>query len=255
VQDEVAAARFDLDFLSPLSLMGLRARVDNDVEHIFDAFEALGAVTTVQGVASEIFSMDLGGRTTLPFGIEPPFEAGQAAALCERLANPTRLAALTPLGTRAMRERMLAEGREAGLVGELAGATARELLGTVAEHYTTSSAPEEIAIWRAAHGGSLDPLVQAVRDCPFLSRRVALLKTLARSVPEGTGLLAELIRDPVLGPVVLLAESPLVPESPMGNILGFQFQPDSDAREPQSGNCGSSGAPGPDGNCSSGYRA
>src|ERR1035441_3599656 len=94
----------------------------------------------------------------------------------------------------------------AGLVGDLAGATAAELLGTVAEHYTTSSAPEEIAIWRAAHGGSLDPLVQAVRDCPFLSRRVALLMTLARSVPEGTELLAELIRDPDLGPVVLLAE-------------------------------------------------
>ena len=28
---------------------------------------------------------------------------------------------------------------------------------------------------------------------------------------------------------------PLVPESPMGNILGFQFQPDSSAGEPQSG--------------------
>jgi len=193
-------ANFDLDFLSPLSLMGLRGRVDNDVEHIFDAFEALGAVTMVQGVASEIFSMDLGGGTTLPF------EADQSAALRERLARPARLAALTPLGIRAMRERMLAEGREAGLVGELAGATPAELLGTVAEHYTTSSAPEEIAIWRAAHGGSLDPLVQAVRDCPFLSRRVALLTTLARSVPEGTELLAELIRDPDLGPVVLLAE-------------------------------------------------
>ena len=203
---ESVKAHFDLDFLSPLSLMGLRGRVDNDVEHIFDAFEALGAVTTVQGVASEIFSMDLDDGTMLPSGIEPPFEAGQAAALRERLAKPARLVALTPLGIRAMRERMLAEGREAGLVGELSGATPAELLGTVAEHYTTSNAPEEIAIWRAAHGGSLDRLVQAVRDCPFLSRRVALLKTLARSVPEGTELLAELIRDPALGPVVLLAE-------------------------------------------------
>ena len=203
---ETVTAHFDLDFLSPLSLIGLRGRVDNDVEHIFDAFEALGAVTTVQGMASEIFSMDLDGGTTLPFGIESPFEGAQAAALRERLAEPSRLVSLTPLGTRAMRERMLAEGREAGLVGELAGATPAELLGTVAEHYTTSSAPEEIAIWRAAHGGSLDPLVQAVRDCPFLSRRVALLTTLARSVPEGTELLTELIRDPDLGPVVLLAE-------------------------------------------------
>jgi hypothetical protein len=203
---ETVRAHFDLDFLSPLDLMGLRARVDNDVEHIFDAFESLGAVTTVQGMASEIFSMDLDEGTALPFGMESPFEAGQAAALRERLAKPARLVSLTPLGTRAMRERMLAEGREAGLVGELADATAAELLGTVAEHYTTSSAPEEIAIWRAAHGGSLDPLVQALRDCPFLSRRVALLKALARSVPEGTELLAELIRDPDLGPVVLLAE-------------------------------------------------
>jgi hypothetical protein len=157
-------------------------------------------------MASEIFSMDLDDATTLPFGLEPPFEAGQAAALRERLARPVRLVALTPLGTNAMREHMLAGGREAGLVGELAGATPAELLGTVAEHYTTSSAPEEIAIWRAAHGGSLDPLEQAVRHCPFLSRRVALLTTLARSVPEGTDLLAELLRDPDLGPVVLLAE-------------------------------------------------
>ena len=68
---ESVKANFDLDFLSPLSLMGLRGRVDNDVEHIFDAFEALGAVTTVQGVASEIFSMDLGDGTTLPFGTRP----------------------------------------------------------------------------------------------------------------------------------------------------------------------------------------
>jgi hypothetical protein len=203
---ETVKANFDLDFLSPLGLMGLRGRVDNDVEHIFDAFEALGAATTIQGMASEIFSMDLDAGTTLPFGIESPFAAGQAAALREQLAKPARLVSLTPLGTRAMRERMLAEGREAGLVGELAGATPAELLGTVAEHYSTSSAPEEIAIWRAAHGGSLDPLVQAVRDCPFLSRRVALLTTLAGSVPEGTELLAELIRDPDLGPVVLLAE-------------------------------------------------
>lgn len=203
---ESVKASFDLDFLSPLSLMGLRARVDNDVEHIFDAFEWLGAVTTVHGLASEVFSLDLEAGTTLPFGMEAPFAEDRAAALRERLAEPVRLVSLTPLGTRAMRERMLAEGREAGLVGELAGATPAELLGTVAEHYTTSSAQEEIAIWRAAHGGSLDPLVQAVRDCPFLSRRVALLQTLASSVPEGAELLAGLIGDPELGPVVLLAE-------------------------------------------------
>ena len=113
---------------------------------------------------------------------------------------------LTPLGTRAIRQRMLAEGREAGLVGELADASPAELLGTVAEHYTPETGMEEIAIWRAAHGGSLDPLVQAIRDCPFVSRRVAMLQTLVKAVPEGDELLARLLRDPELGPVALLAE-------------------------------------------------
>jgi hypothetical protein len=116
------------------------------------------------------------------------------------------LVTLTPLGTRAMRQRLLAEGREAGLVGELASASAAELLGTVAEHYTPEATAEEIALWRAAHGGSLEEFVQAIRDCPFLSRQVALVRTLIKAVPEGDGLQGSLLRDRDLAPVVLLAE-------------------------------------------------
>lgn len=112
----------------------------------------------------------------------------------------------TPFGTCAMRQRMLAEGREAGLVGELASASPAELLGTVAQHYTPATGAEEIAIWRAARGSSLDPLVQAIRDCPFLSRKAAMLNVLADGIPEGDELLANLLRDPELGPVVLLAQ-------------------------------------------------
>ena len=48
---ETVRAHFVVDSLSPLGQMGLRGRVDNDVEHIFDAFEALGAVTSTHGVA------------------------------------------------------------------------------------------------------------------------------------------------------------------------------------------------------------
>jgi hypothetical protein len=203
---DTVEAHFDLDSLSPLGLVGLRGRVDNDVEHIFDAFEALGAVTSTHGVASDVFSADLDEETTMPFGAERPFGGERAAELRERLAAPGRLVSLTPLGVRAMRQRMLAEGREAGLVGELAGATPAELLGTIAEHYTPTTGAEEIAIWRAAHGGSLDPLVQAIRDCPFISRRAAMVKILADGVPERDELLARLLRDPELGPVVLLAE-------------------------------------------------
>ena len=200
---ETVRAHFDVDSLSPLGQVGLRGRVDNDVEQIFDAFEALGAVTSTRGLASDVFSEDLDEASGMADG---PFSGERAAALRELLAKPGRQVSLTPLGTRAMRRRMLAEGREAGLVGELADASPAELLGTVAEHYTPETGVEEIAIWRAAHGGSLDPLVQAIRDCPFVSRRVAMLQTLVKAVPEGGGLLARLSRDPELGPVVLLAE-------------------------------------------------
>ena len=200
---ETVRAHFDVDSLSPLSQTGLHGRVDNDVEHIFDAFEALGAVTSTHGVASVVFAEDLDEGSDMA---DRPFSGERAAALRERLAEPGRMVSLTPLGTRAMRQRMLAEGREAGLVGELVGGSPAEVLGTVAEHYTPETAAEEISIWRAAHGGSLDPLVQAIRDCSFLSRQVALLKTLVNAVPEGDELLASLLRDPELGPVALLAE-------------------------------------------------
>ena len=200
---ETVRAHFDVGSLSPLGQTGLRGRVDNDLEHIFDAFEALGAVTSTHGVATAVFAEDLDEGSDMA---DRSFRGERAAALRELLAEPGRLVSLTPLGTRAMRQRMLAEGREAGLVGELAGASPAELLGTVAEHYTPGTTAEEIGIWRAAHGGSLDPLVQAVRDCSFLSRRVALLKILVSAIPEGDELLASLLRDPELGPVALLAE-------------------------------------------------
>jgi hypothetical protein len=150
----------------------LSSRAQDDVEHIFDAFEALGAATSTLGMADAVFSRDLDGEDGL-------FGYGEAAELRRQLAGPVRLVALTPLGTRAMRERMLAEGREAAIGGELAGAAPAEMLGVVAEHYTNASAAAEIASWREAHGGSLDPFVRAIDDCPFVTRRVALLQTLA----------------------------------------------------------------------------
>jgi hypothetical protein len=82
------------------------------------------------------------------------------------------------------------------------------MLGVVAEHYTGTSAAEEIARWREAHGDSLDPLLQAIDACPFVTRRTALLQALASAVPEGLQLLSDLARDPEHRPVVLLARRP-----------------------------------------------
>ena len=197
-------AHFDVDSLSPLSQSGVRGRAGNDLAHIFDAFEALGAVTSVHGVASDMFSADLDEGFPVPPGSSGRSAGSGRPRLREQLAVPGRLVSLTPLGTRAMRQRMLAEGREAGLVGELVSATPAELLGTVAGHYPPQAAAEEIAIWRAAHGGTLDPLLQAVRDCPFVSRQAAMLNVLSVAVPEGGELLSGLLRDPGLGPVTLL---------------------------------------------------
>lgn len=192
-------ARFDLAHASSYALESLRARTNRDVEHVFDAFEALGAVTSVRAMADGMFLQDLADPAA------SPFDRVRSAALRRQLNDPVRLVALTPLGTRAMRERMLAEGREAGLVGELAAAAPAEMLGVVAEHYTGASAAQEIARWREAHGGSLDPLLAAIDDCPFVTRRVALLQTLVGAVPEGPRLLADLSRDPGHRPVALLA--------------------------------------------------
>jgi len=203
---DTVRAHFDVDSLSPITQLGLRGRVANDLEHIFDAFEALGVVTSTHDLASGVFSADLDEGAAMPSATAGPFTGERAANLRERLAAPGRLVSLTPLGTRTMRQRMLAEGREAGLVGELADASPAELLGTVAEHYTPATGAEEIAIWRAARDGSLDPLVQAIRDCPFLSRKAAMLNVLADGIPEGDELLARLLRDPELGPVILLAQ-------------------------------------------------
>jgi hypothetical protein len=182
---ETIRAHFVVNSLSPPAQTSLRGEADNDVRRIFDAFESLGAVISAPGRPGSLGESGAGGE-------------------------PGCLVSLTPLGTRAMRQRMLAEGREAGLVGELVNASAAEVLGTVAEHYTPASAAEEITGWRDAHGGSLnpgslEPFVQAIRECPFLSRKVALLKTLAGAVPEGEEMLANLLTDPELGPVVLFA--------------------------------------------------
>ena len=195
---------FDLSGFGLLSLVGERGRMENDLGHIFDAFEALGAIASVTDVADGVFSSDLDETDEMPDSADRPFAGERAAVLRERLAVPGRLVSFTPLGTRAMRQRLLAEGREAGLVGELANASAAELLGTIAEHYTPDSGAAEINIWRAARGGALEPLLDAVRECPFIIRREAMLDVLSLALPEWDDLITRLSQDRELWPIVLL---------------------------------------------------
>ncbi|WP_329584606.1 hypothetical protein OG500_30145 [Kitasatospora sp. NBC_01250] len=202
--------------------MWLRA-ADADLHDVLDALERLGILTREQGMAHPLF-LDMPAvpsAPTLPPGMPPelafllgapapdPDAPQRAQELRKELtAGPVELIRLTDLGTRAVRLQLLAEGRDAPLVGELADAPAGGLLGVLAEHYDPDSARTELATWTAAHGGdqaALAELVQAVRDTPWRSRAEAILDTLTTALPDGAGehLLRALRSDPQLAPTAL----------------------------------------------------
>jgi len=186
-----------------------RHQVDEDLLVVFDVLSRLGAVETSHGVPDTLYSSDL--RPGFVEGIgeltedDLPLPPEACARLLARLAEPGPLVWLTPLGTRAVRERLLADGRDAPLVGELAGAEAGELLGVLAQHYTRETAAAELEGWLAAHGGDIKPLLDAIRACPFRTRASAMLSTLAESLPDGRLTQARLRHDPALGSLVLTA--------------------------------------------------
>ncbi len=186
-----------------------RRQVDEDLLAVLDALSRLGAVETSHGMADELYSSDL--RPGVVEGIgeltedDLPLPPEACARLLSRLAEPGPLVRLTPLGTRAVRERLLADGRDAPLLGELADAEPGELLGVLAQHYTRETAAAELEGWLAAHGDDVGPLLDAVRACPFRTRASAMLSTLVEALPDGRSTQARLRRDPVLGPLVLTA--------------------------------------------------
>ncbi|WP_433376167.1 hypothetical protein [Streptosporangium sp. CA-115845] len=183
-----------------------RRRAEGDLLAVFDALAGLGAVEPSHGMPDELYSSDLRPGEFGEFGEDDlPLPPEARARLLPRLAEPGPLVRLTPLGTRAVRERLLADGRDAPLLGELADATAAELLGVLAQHYTQETAAAELEGWLAAHGDDVEPLLDAVRACPFRTRASAMLTTLAETLPGGRSMRAGLRHDPTLGPVVLTA--------------------------------------------------
>ncbi|MEU8177367.1 hypothetical protein AB0C14_31225 [Microbispora hainanensis] len=184
-----------------------RDRISRELELAMQMLAELGAVELSHGVADELYSRDLGGDLTtddLEGDDVPQLSAEVRARLLRRLGEPGLLVRLTPLGARAMRERMLAEGRDAPLIGELADASAAEMLGVLLEHYPPGAATQELDGWLAAHGGDPEPLLDAIRGCSFRTRAAAMLSLLAEIHPGLRAMLPGLRRDPVLGPLVLL---------------------------------------------------
>ncbi|MEV7964360.1 hypothetical protein AB0O34_00030 [Sphaerisporangium sp. NPDC088356] len=173
-----------------------RRQVGRDLLMALEILSELGVVELSHGVPDELYSSDLGWA-------DQPLPPEARARLLRSLAEPGLLIELTPLGLSAVRERMLVDGRDVPLLGELAAAPPAELLGVLAQHYPPEQAAVELEGWLAAHGGDVESLLDAVRACPFRTRTAAMLATLVEARADGRSLLTRSRRDPVLGPIAV----------------------------------------------------
>lgn len=185
-----------------------RKKIEWDLLRALRCLQDLGAVEQSTGIPDALYRADLvddpaGPRTPLPGEARQRLLAALAPG-----AEPVDLVRLTPLGTHAVRTRLLAEGRAAPLVGELVGVPPEQLLGTVAEHYPLDTGSEEIALWLDVHGGEhigTPLLLEAIGRCPFRSRAAAMLGVLAEGRPDRTTWLRTLRGHPTVGPLATIS--------------------------------------------------
>lgn len=202
---------------------------DADLRRVLRVLADLGAVAFATGRPDPVFSehpLEAASGPGLPEGLPVGMPAELLALLGELQApdpeaddreqrlqaelnsDQVELLRLTDLGHRAVRLRLLAEGRSAPLVGELSDAPAAGLLGVLAHEYDQDSARLELAAWTEAHGGpgpARDLLIDAIRAMPFRLRARAMLEIYAAAVPsdEAEPLLRSLRSDPRLAPTAL----------------------------------------------------
>ncbi|GAB2455199.1 hypothetical protein [Streptomyces incanus] len=220
-------ARFQLDSGSELRHRMWFEHADRDLCTVLAMLDDLGAIKRDHGMADPVFlDVDLSeAGPELPADMPPELAellgvAGAAAdpAAQERAdarreeltAGPVELIRLTELGTRAVRQRLLAAGRDAPLVGELAQVPAAGLLGALAEDYDPDAARVELAGWLSARGerdAALRQLTDAVGSMVFRTRAQAMLDVLLAALPDGEGerLLSRLRGDSRLAPLALNA--------------------------------------------------
>ncbi|MEU5477662.1 hypothetical protein [Streptomyces mirabilis] len=192
-------------------------QADDDLRTVLGVLEDLGAIECHQGMADPVFAdlamseNDLEGWAGIPTegddDLETPSGILPARKLKSELSSgPVELIRLTDLGTDSVRRRLLAEGRDAPLIGELAQASPAGLLGVLADHYDPESARAELAAWIAVHGdrsAALEQLVHAVRTMRFRTRAEAMLDVLVSSLDDGELLLRSLRSDSWLAPTAL----------------------------------------------------
>ncbi|TKG60526.1 hypothetical protein [Prauserella endophytica] len=221
---------FDPDDLDAASETVWRKGVGTDLRRLLATLADFGAVELTTAEPDPVFRADLG----FDQGVAPDQVAPFPPDMLDRLraalrpgAGPMELVSLTPLATRAVRARLVEEGRHAPLVGELAGAEPGPMLGMLSEHYSPETAADEVAGWLAAHGGrdrGLPQLLDAIRGCPFRTRATAMLDMLSHTVPDRCALLRNLRSDRHLGPIAthLLVEDGELAMEELGEEEGLR---------------------------------
>ncbi|TDC26122.1 hypothetical protein E1265_05100 [Streptomyces sp. 8K308] len=218
-------ARFQLNGGSDAEHRMWFDHADRDLRTVLDALVDLGAIDRGRGVADPVFlDADLpepGGEppADMPpeiaelLGVagvaaDPAVRKRASARRAELTAESVELVRLTELGTRGVRQRLLAAGRDAPLIGELLQAPAAGLLGVLAEDYPPDAARVELAGWLSARGerdAALRQLTEAAGSMAFRTRAQAMLAVLLTGLPDGEGerLLRQLRGDAQLAPLAL----------------------------------------------------
>jgi hypothetical protein len=195
--------------------------VDRDLHTVLAVLEDLGDVECHQGMANPAF-LELPpdeAHTSPPEGMPPELVQLLAAApdpeaveqererqRDELASGPVTLIRLTALGTESVRRRLLAEGRDAPLIGEFAQAPAVGLLGVLSDHYDPDSARAELAAWTGAHDDprtAVKELTDAIQTMPFRTRADAMLNVLAAALDDGETLVRGLRADAALALIAL----------------------------------------------------
>ncbi|MFD0555506.1 hypothetical protein FB566_0712 [Stackebrandtia endophytica] len=192
-------AELDIEELSLEQRRAHRDALRRDLTALWNRLSELGAIHRDWGKADPVFLSDLSGD-----GLDSPFDPDTTAELAAELRQPTELVSLTDLATFVMRDRMLAEGREAGLIGELAQTDAPEMLGVVTQHYPPDAAAFEVSNWLDTHDRDLEALLDVARSTPLRSRAAAILELLYDVDPSSAKLLRRVRSDPELAPAALV---------------------------------------------------
>ena len=175
-------------------------RVKRHLSRMWALLVELDVVQIDRAYVDDMFRNDLERADESAPGM---FDSQTNKWLLEEFTEPTLVVSLSPMAVAMLRQRMLEENREAGLVGELAGADAAEMLSVVSQHYPWQDQVEELSTWMITNHADVEVILDVARHTPFRSRAAAIVQLVYDLVPDAPRLLRGLRADPELAPSVI----------------------------------------------------